>query len=175
MSSIDGYRYEILGFVTCPIVHNVLGAFADIPIYRLLEDISAKETELDGKKGDILLGGGSGQSAAFRIAIPEAFYFLTHTHGDDLFEYKSHEQIYKAFWTPTQAYVFGVGYTQRGWSPGTVPIEWWLAHHILQFLTNHYRDDYKQYLGTLSLEQDGTLCRMPTREELEMAKPDSTA
>ena len=72
-----------------------------MPIYRLDEDALA-ETSFQGKAGDILLGGGSGESAALRITIPEAFRFYTH---DDWDGSETFSEVVKAYWTMTEAYV----------------------------------------------------------------------
>jgi hypothetical protein len=168
MSAIDQYKYACLGIVHCPTSHKVWGANPQIPLYRLDEDIPPDEEDFQGKQGDILLGGGSGESAAVRIAIPEAFYFWTH---EDWCDYDSLDEIIKPYWTPTQAYVFGEGYGKLGWTPEKNLLEWWLAQHILNFLASNYPDDYQQYVGPAPLEEDGAICRLPTREELARLHP----
>lgn len=168
MSAIDQHRYTCLGIVHCPTNYKIWGAYPQIPILRLDEDIPLEEEDFQGRKGDILLGGGSGESATLWIAVPEAFYFWTH---DDWDEYETLDEIVKAYWTPTQAYVFGDGYSKLGWTPEKNYIEWWLAQHLLNFLASNYPDDYRQYVGTVPLEEDGSICRLPTREELARFHP----
>jgi hypothetical protein len=168
MSAIDQYKYACLGIVQCPTNYKVSGVYPQIPLYRLDEDIPADEEDFQGKKGDILLGGGSGESAALRIAIPEAFYFWTR---EDWCDYDSLDEIIKTYWTPTQAYVFGEGYSKLGWTPENNPLEWWLAQHILNYLASNYPGDYQQYVGPMPLETDGSICRLPTKDELAVLQP----
>jgi hypothetical protein len=137
-------------------------------LYRLDENIPTDEKDFQGKKGDILLGGGSGQSAALRVTVPEAFYFWTHADWDD---YETLDEIIKPYWTPTQAYIFGVGYSKLGWTPEDDLLEWWLGQHILNFLASNYPNDYRQYVGSEAFEEDGAICRLPTKEELTRFHP----
>ena len=168
MSAIDQYGYICLAIVHCPLSYQVHGTYPQIPVYRLEENIPSDEQDFQGKKGDILLGGGSGENAAMRIAVPEAFLFWTH---DDWCDYESTDDIVKAFWTPTQAYVFGERYARLGWMPKETYVEWWLAHHILSFLIKNYPEIYQQYVGSVPLEADGSICRLPTKEELSCLHP----
>ncbi len=80
MSAIDSYKHELLGMVKCPSPFELVygrgaGEKQEIPLYRLLEDIPSDETDFQGKKGDLLLGGGSGEIDALRISMPETFLF----------------------------------------------------------------------------------------------------
>ena len=163
MSRVDGYRHSILGMVNCPSTFPIMYGNLwerDIPIYRLEED-ALNETDFQGKAGDLLIGGGSGESAAFRIAIPEAFYFYTR---DDWGMYDTNDEIHRAFWTVTEAFIFGEGYYKLGWIPPS-NIEPWLTQHVLQFLLQHYPSDYAHFVGSEPLEEDGSLCRLRNGEE----------
>ena len=128
MSAIDQYKHRHLGFVECPstfeFVYN--NPTKKVAIYELLESIPSDENSFDGKIGDIILGGGSGEVPAFRISIPEAIYFFTNKDWDD---YKTIEDLFKAFWTPSQSYKLCEGYSKLGWTPNT-EIEFWLAENL---------------------------------------------
>src|SRR3954449_9014209 len=88
MSEIDSYKHECLGMVHCPSSYwpppswsasgEVQVADEDkyIPLYVLHEDALDADT-FQAKTGDLLLGGGSGESPAFWIAMPEAVLFFT--------------------------------------------------------------------------------------------------
>jgi hypothetical protein len=156
MSTIDAYPHQRVGIVRCPsrfaIVHgNDRTRF--LPIYRLDVDVTG-ETDIDGRRGDILVGGGHGESAALRIAIPEAFLFYTHPGWD---AFQSMDDIHHAYWTMTEAYVFGDGYERLGWTPSS-RIEGWLTEHVLSFLAHTYPDQYGRLLGDTSLGQNGSIC-----------------
>jgi hypothetical protein len=164
MSAIDQYKHDCIGIINFPLGDGeVVGlAFRNIPIYKLKQDIPSNEKDFDGKNGDILLGGGSGENSALRISIPQAFFLYT---SDDWDDFESHEEIYKAFWTPTESYVFCDGYKKLGWNPRQV-IEVWLLEHLLAFLKNNYFDEYTHLIGNIELACDGSICRLPTNEEL---------
>jgi hypothetical protein len=76
MSEVDGYRHRCIGMVRCPSRFAIVRqrTHQEIPIYRIDDDAS-DATSFRAKAGDILLGGGTGESAALRISIPEAFWF----------------------------------------------------------------------------------------------------
>ncbi len=132
MSSIDQYKHAHLGFIECPSTFEIAydNQSKRIALYQLLEDIPAEEKDFDGKTGDIVLGGGSGEAPAFRIALPEALYFFTKDDWDD---FENYENLFKAFWTPTQSYNFCEGFLKKGWKPNS-PIEFWLAENIIYLL-----------------------------------------
>lgn len=168
MSTIDGYRHRCLGIVSCPSHYDLVvgnAAYRFLPIYRLDED-ALDEWIFQGKRGDILVGGGHGERPALRISVPEAFYFYTHEDWEQFAGVDTWEPatISKAYWSMTHAYVFGDGYHTAGWEP-TKSIERWLTEHVLSFLVRHYRLDYARYLGGELLEEDGSICRLPTIEE----------
>jgi hypothetical protein len=165
MSTIDGYRHQRIGVVSCPSRFALVPGYdhlRQVPIYRLDEDVEGEST-LGGKQGDILIGGGRGESAAFRIAIPEAFLFYTHDDYDGI---DVINDVHQAYWTMTDAFVFGDGYEKLGWTPPT-SIEPWLTQHVLSFLLHHFPEQYKQFLGKDPLTQDGSICQLTSTQNAE--------
>jgi hypothetical protein len=142
MSAIDQYKHILLGFIECPSSFDFVfnNTTRKIPIYELLEDIPTAESNFNGKAGDIILGGGSGEAPAFRVSIPETLSFLTQ---DDWDNFETHTDLFEAFWTPTQAFKFGNGYFKIGWNPDS-PIELWLAENVCKLLTDNF-DKYSTY------------------------------
>lgn len=142
MSAIDQYKHKHLGFIECPssfdLVYN--NQTKKIAIYELMENIPTDEKDFDGKIGDIILGGGSGEAPAFRISMPEAIYFFTKDNWDD---FEVHEDLFKAFWTPTQSYKFCEGFSKIGWTINE-PIEFWLAENTCLLLIDNI-EDYSTY------------------------------
>jgi hypothetical protein len=166
MSEIDIYRNECIGIVNCPSSYEIVpgnNRHRLVRLYRLDQDALKEDDSWHAKTGDLLLGGGSGESAALRISIPEAFYFFTHEVWD---AFDSLDEIYQAYWAMTEAYVFCEGYAKLGWTPQD-PIEGWLTRHVLAFVVGEYPERYSQFVGNLPLIQDGTICRRPTSEEKE--------
>ena len=168
MSSIDSYRHSCLGVVVCPsrfpIVHGN-PTTRTVAIYRLDEDAPDGDG-FSAKRGDILLGGGSGEASALRISMPEALVCLTHEGPGHSAMPPSgtRTSVLKACWTLTSAYVFGDGYSALGWNPAK-PIELWLAHHVLSFLVSNYESAYADLVGPVPLQEDGRICRLPTLGE----------
>lgn len=142
MSAIDRYKHRHIGFIECPSTFNLVyeSPTRRIAIYELLENIPDDEKDFDGKIGDIILGGGSGEAPAFRISIPEALLFFT---KDDWDNYENQTDLFKAFWTPTQSYIYGEGFSKKGWSPDE-QIEFWLAENVCLFIIEHV-DEYAHY------------------------------
>ena len=136
MSSIDVYRHIHLGFIECPSTYGFVYSndTRKMAIYELLEDIPSDEEDFDGKTGDILIGGGSGEAPAFRISNPIAFQFFT-ADEEAFFDikFKHLNDIFKAFWTPTKSYIFCEGFTKLGWTIN-VEIEIWLAENVCKLL-----------------------------------------
>ena len=170
MSLIDTYKHENLGVIYCPIepeYHLRSGVFLYIPIYRINVDaLQENPSQFQAKAGDVLVGGGSGEAQVFRLSIPEAFYYHTHTDWDKVgFEYDSLDKVQKTYWSATNAYLFGFGYTKLGWSSNKNIIEDWLAGHLVTFLAQNFTDQYSAFIGEIELEQDGSICRMLTSEE----------
>lgn len=128
MSAIDQYKHRHLGFIECPSTFDFVynSQTRKIAIYELMENIPIDEKDFDGKVGDIILGGGSGEAPAFRISIPETLDFFTKDYWDD---FDTHEDLFKAFWTPTQSYKLCDGFSKIGWTTNS-QIEFWLAENI---------------------------------------------
>ena len=134
MASIDQYKHRLLGFINCPsdyeIVYN--NPTRDIAVYELLEDVPKDESDFDGKVGDILVGGGSGEVPAFRITMPDAIDRLI--LNKDV-EFADYDQPFKSFWTATESYKLCDGFRKLGWDP-IRPIEFWLAENVCLTLIN---------------------------------------
>ena len=166
MSEIDSYKHECLGIVTCPSDYEIVpgnNSHRYIPIYRLDEDALDEDSGATwrAKKGDLLLGGGSGESAALRISIPETIYFFT---AENWNAFETCDEIYRAYWSSNEAYIYCNGYAKLGWKP-TQKIEVWLVEHILAFIFREYPLAYAKLYGAEPLEKDGSICRLPTIEE----------
>lgn len=146
LSSIDQYKHQLLGFIECPSTFDFvdLNSTRTIAIYKLLEDIPIDETDFDGKVNDIIVGGGSGEAPSFRISIPKIVLFFTESEGWDDFE--NINEVFKAFWTPTQSYILCEGFAKLGWKLDE-KIENWLAENVCLLLF----DEVKQKLGKESV------------------------
>lgn len=135
MSSIDKYQHKLIGFIKCEsdydIVHN--NSTRLIAVYKLQQDIPNDEQDFDGRKNDILIGGGRGEVPAFRISIPAAFKFFMDEEFDDFDEYS---ELFKSFWSPTQSFKLCNGFLKMGWDP-VDNIEFWLAEQVCKLLINH--------------------------------------
>ena len=133
MSRIDGYKHELLGLINCNSDYNFVynSLTRKIAIYKLLQDIPEDEDNFNGKLGDILIGGGKGEAPAFRISYPEAFKFFTLEDYDDFNDY---DDLFKAFWTVTEAYILCNGFKKAGWKPDEQTIEFWLTERIIDIL-----------------------------------------
>ena len=162
MAEIDAYNHEVIGIVECPSTYEIVPfrEHRSIPIYRLLEDAFDGKT-ISGKSGDLLLGGGSGESAALLISIPEAIHFLT---KDNWSEIENIEDVYNDFWGPNDAYVFCDGYIKLGWKPD-VDIRFWLVTQIIDFVLDEYPGDYDKYKGSKSIDVANKICRLPSENE----------
>lgn len=136
MSSIDQYQHRLLGFVNCPADFEIVkgNLTREIAIYQLLEDVTSDERYFDGKKGDIVVGGGSGEAPAMRISLPESLEYFFKQSGDD-----GEEVLYKAFWSPTAAYKFGNGFSKIGWEP-RMEMDWWLAKNVCAFVVKKFSE-----------------------------------
>ena len=142
MSTIDQYKHRHLGFIECPSTFDFVfkNSNRKIAVYELVENIPANESDFDGKTGDIILGGGSGEAPAFRISIPEALNFFTKDNWDD---FETPSDLFKAFWTPTESYKLCEGFSKLSWTPNS-PIEYWLAENICFNLIDNF-DQYLEY------------------------------
>ena len=167
MSEIDQYKHECIGMVSCPSSFLPAAYWRNparmIPIYRIDQDTTEGDS-FSAKRGDLLVGGGSGECPALRISIPETFFFLTHKDWE-LEENHWYNEFCKAYWSLNQAYVFCDGYFRLGWHPYEGFIEVWLARHILAFVLREYPDVYSHWKGPGDLEESGDICRLPTAEE----------
>lgn len=146
MSAIDQYKHKHLGFIECPSTSDFVynSKTKKIAIYELLENIPHDEKDFDGKIGDIILGGGSGEAPAFRISMPEAISFFT---NKNLNNPKNYSDLFRAFWSPTQSYNLCEGFLKNGWSPN-IPIEIWLAENVWLLLINNI-EDYFAYKSNI--------------------------
>jgi hypothetical protein len=159
MSAIDVYRHNHLGFIECPSSYDFVFASKTrkIAIYELLDNIPDDEMDFDGKAGDILVGGGSGEAPALRISNPIAFQFST--YDEDKFadlEFNDLEEIFKPFWAPTQSFMLGEGFLKLGWTPDR-PLEMWLTENVCKLLVSAidkfsiYKDDKVDLTTNLTL------------------------
>jgi hypothetical protein len=165
MSEIDSYQHECLGIVVCPSRYEIVhgnNSHRNIPLY-LIEQDALDADSWQAKKGDLLLGGGSGESAALRVSIPEAIVFFTHERQTNF----AGEAIVKAYWNANEAFAFCDGYTKLGWTPQE-RIEVWLAEHLVAFVLKEYPELFAQWKGNVPLKLDGSICRLPTTSEKEM-------
>ena len=163
MAEIDSYKRSLIGIVHCPSTFEIVpgnDSHRDIPLYRL-DEAAWNGDSFQGKQGDILLGGGSGESPALRISIPEAFSYLT---SDDDEEVVFLDDACRAYWSMTYAFVFCEGYSKLGWTPKD-RIEGWLLEHVAAFLIKEYFDTYACFLGPLPLKKNGSICRSPSPQE----------
>lgn len=142
MSAIDQYKHREIGCIECPSTFDIVynNPTRKVAIYELLQDVPPYESDFDGKTGDLIVGGGSGEVPAFRISIPQALFFFTKDDWDD---FDSYSDIFKAFWTPTASYKLCEGYSKIGWTTDT-SIEYWLAQNISLLLINNI-DHYSAY------------------------------
>jgi hypothetical protein len=171
MSEIDQYNYRCLGIVSCPSDYAPFEPWGrEIPLYRFDSERTDRRDSFQAKRGDVLLGGGGGECSALRISIPEAFFGFTEAEWSD---WQTQDELVKAFWPPTQAFIFGDGFRRLGWYPAEQPIEIWLCEHIMAFLVKEYGHVYSALVGPLPIEQDGSICRPPTDEELRILRPKS--
>ncbi|MGI8854243.1 MAG: hypothetical protein ACR2JW_00700 [Thermomicrobiales bacterium] len=169
MSEIDQYSYRCLGIVSCPSAYEPFkGWHREIPLYRFDSDGTDALDSFQAKRGDVLVGGGRGECAALRISIPEAFLAFTR---DDWDEWQKLDQLVCAYWSATEAFIFGDGFRRIGWQLAEGPLEIWLCDHIMSFLAREYGDTFGEFVGPLPIEQDGSICRLPTEEELRILRP----
>ena len=131
MASIDKYEHKLLDYFHCPSDFELVyqNSTREIAIYQLEQDIPADEPDFDGKKGDLLLGGGSGEAESLRISI-KGIKFFTNNEFDD---FNSGEELVKSFWTPNFSYKVGNGLEKLAWTPDE-NMEFWLAEKIIEQL-----------------------------------------
>ena len=157
MAAIDKYEHILLGFIECPSSYDFVygNKTRQIGIYELLEDVPADEGSFDGKAGDILVGGGKGEAPALRISYPDAFDFFTNDEWDSFANY---DELFKAFWTPTEAFIFVEGYRKLGWTVD-IKIEQWLAENVCLLLIRS-TDKYLRF-GTVADSSSGLRLIVP--------------
>lgn len=142
MASIDQYKHRLLGHINCPSAYDFVynNSTRDIGVYELLEDIPDNEDDFDGKTGDIIVGGGSGEAPALRISMPNCLDFFIKNKDVN---FDNHDALFKAFWTPTQSFKLCDGFKQIGWNINS-PIEFWLTENICRTLINEV-DKFKEF------------------------------
>ena len=126
MAQIDQYKHKVLGFIKCASTFDFVyqSPTRDIAIYQILE--SSDKEDFDAKEGDIIAGGGRGEAPALRISNPQCFLHFAEEGYDD---FDNKDQLYKAFWTPTDSFILCEGFLKSGWTQD-VNIEVWLAQFI---------------------------------------------
>lgn len=144
--------------------NELIGEISGISIYRLKEDVPKNMGDFDGKKGDVLLGGGGGEAAAMRISIPEAITFYTH----DIFTNNlNFEDVVKYFWSTCNTYNFYKTYMKIGYRPSSCPpLEYWLTEHIISYLLKNFQEDYSKYAGKVKLQYNGKIVQQPDPDML---------
>ena len=149
MATIDTYKHKILGFIDCPSTFDFVynNKTRKIAIYQILEDIPQDEEDFDGKIGDIIVGGGSGETPSLRISNPIAFKFFTYDENkfaDINFNHLT--DIFKSFWTPTESFIYCEGFMKLGWTVDQT-IEMWLADNVCKLLVATLKEfeDYKTH------------------------------
>lgn len=145
MASIDQYKHRLLGFIECPSKYDFVyqNSTRNLAVYELMENIPADEKDFDGKTGDILIGGGSGEAPAFRITMPDCLeYFIF----DKAIDFENNESFFKAFWNPTQSFKLGDGFQKLGWDVVT-PMEVWLTKNVCTTLINETEKYKKLHSG----------------------------
>ncbi len=145
MASIDQYKHRLLGHINCPSTYDFVynNPTRDIAVYELLEDIPDNENDFDGKTGDIIVGGGSGEAPALRITMPDSLDFFI---KDKDVDFENHDELFKAFWTPTQSFKLCDGFKKIGWD-AEAPIEFWLTENICRTLINEVDKFKKLHAG----------------------------
>lgn len=131
MATIDQYKHKLLDFFICPSDYNLVNGnnTRQIAIYQLEQDIPFDEYRFDGMKGDILVGGGSGEAESFRISKKAIPFFKE----EDFDDYEDLDEIFKSFWSSNFSYVLGNGLLKLGWTPDE-SMEFWLAEKIIDQL-----------------------------------------
>lgn len=144
--------------------HEVIGQIDGIPIYRLKEDSPKNDKYMGfvGKKGDILLGGGSGESPALRLKMPEAIKWWTH-HQPTILKYNL-EEIVTTYWSNNDAYNFIKKYIELGYDPEICPIETWLGEHMVSWLIKNFPEYQRYVVDTEDIEFDGSIVQDPKQE-----------
>ncbi|MNJ90586.1 hypothetical protein D3C87_82060 [compost metagenome] len=156
--------------------HEIIGQLDGIPIYRLLEDVEKTGAHDDfpgAVKGDILLGGGSGEAPATHIKIVPMLEYLKANWDDknSAFYKYSPLDLITCLWDFNEGYRRIKRYIEIGYKINEDgPIETWLFEHIIAFLVKTYPEVYANPpLREGSIDQDGSVCGPPKKEHVEMA------
>ncbi len=154
MSEIDMFNYEIISWISCPSSYPIVSGrptLKQVPVYLLKEDA----VDFDAKTGDLLIGGGGGESPALRIGLPEAWIYY---QGGGQVDWES---AHKCFWSATQAYILCEGYSRLGWAPDESlrgQIESWLTRHVLAFIVRNHPELCPNIQTEVDLGVDGSIC-----------------
>lgn len=150
--------------------HEVIGQIDGIPLYRLKEDVPANRVRnlgIDGKKGDILLGGGSGEASAIRFSMPECIEFFTAKEDSPGYQ-KEMDEIVRHHWSILDCYHFVNDFKKIGYKEEECQPETWLAEHIVSYIIQKESLHYDQHIGDQSLlDYDGSICSPPEKEWME--------
>ena len=128
MSSIDQYQHKHIGFIECPSDFDFVYSSntRQIAVYQLLQDVPEEETNFDGKKGDIIVGGGAGEAQSLRVSKK----FIS---GNYSLEFDLKEELYKHFWSPSFSFKIGNGFQKLDWEPNQNLDEWLASKVASQF------------------------------------------
>ena len=142
MATIDTYKHKILGLIDCPSTYDFVlkNKTREIVVYQIFEDIPQDEEDFDGKIGDIIVGGGSGESPSLRISNPIAFKFFT--YDEDKFadiDFHNLTEVFKSYWTPTESFIYCEGFAKLGWTVDR-DIGMWLAGNVCKLLVSTLKE-----------------------------------
>lgn len=130
MSSIDKYKNKCIGMIDLKDVESrQLLDFSKVAVYLLDEDVPNEENDLDGKNGDIILGGGSGECPAIRISVPEIYHYFSDDFDGEYTLY----DIIKFFYTANEIYLICDIFKHMGWNPKG-SIENWILEQVVNYL-----------------------------------------
>lgn len=145
MSAINQYNHKILLAFECPSTFPFIYQNENsriLVVYQLLEDISDEESSFDGKRGDIIIGGGKGEADSLRLTTEKALLFFSDKETEQL-EFDNISEIFKSFWSNNNAFIFCEGYRKLGWEINQ-DIDYWLAENICKLIVYEI-DEYKKY------------------------------
>lgn len=164
MSQIDSYPHKLISTLNCPTDFDFVykNPTREIPLYRFDADTPNDEF-LGAKKGDVSLGGGSGEAPAILFSMPETILFCIDEDWGNQTTLNFFGNIVKHQWSINTAYIFGTGYRKLGWEPNKISLETWLAEHLVSFLKKNYFSDYINHFkkSDSPLKQDGTIFHLP--------------
>ncbi len=120
--------------------HDILGTINNVFVYRFCENYHFKSNELHGleeiKKGDICIGGGSGEHSMFYFPFSYVMmmwydYFPTQMDKD----YKDDFKHPICGWTFEEIVNMSIFLKKHGYTTKD-KVEWFLAEHLGMFLKN---------------------------------------